>query len=135
MLACNDSELLDAVCNINKIKSLNVAINSSMKSGLLVGVGATIGGLLLGPRGIAIGSLLGGLGTSYAQHGNFRSVSDILKNDLTQAQRTDLVSSLRNLLTMKNVITLAMLMTDKGLQDCILMLIRTFLKKIFNYEI
>ncbi|XP_008555476.1 protein C19orf12 homolog [Microplitis demolitor] len=126
----SDSELINVICDLSEIKSMKVAVSSSVKSGLLVGAAATVGGLLLGPRGIAIASLIAGLGTSYAMDGEFRSVPDILKNDLTREQQENLANAVRNLLSAKNVMSLAMLMTDKGLQDALVSLIHNFLKSL-----
>lgn len=74
--------------------------------------------------------MIAGLGTSYAMDGEFRSVPDILKNDLTREQQENLANAVRNLLSAKNVMSLAMLMTDKGLQDALVSLIHNFLKSL-----
>lgn len=57
MMSYNDNELINVICDISEIKSMKVAVKSSLQSGVVVGAAATVGGLLLGPRGIAIGKL------------------------------------------------------------------------------
>lgn len=53
----NEPELLGKIFNIMEIKSMKVAVSSSMKSGILVGTATTLGALLFGPRGVAVGMM------------------------------------------------------------------------------
>ncbi|CAD6227524.1 GSCOCG00001207001-RA-CDS [Cotesia congregata] len=134
MMFYNDKKLMNVICEISEIKSMKVAVKSSLQSGIVVGTAAAVGGLLLGPRGIAIGSILGGLGTSFAMEGQFKPVPEILKNDLTEKQKNELMKAVRNLLTAKNIMTLSMLITEKGVLEALVKLIRNLLKTL-NYDL
>lgn len=54
----NQEVLFDNIFDIFEIKSMKCTIKNSMNSGLIAGAAATVGALLLGPRGAAIGMLL-----------------------------------------------------------------------------
>ncbi|KAK0098503.1 hypothetical protein PV326_007764 [Microctonus aethiopoides] len=105
----NEPELLGKICNIMEIKSMKVAVSSSMKCGILVGTATTLGALLFGPRGVAVGGVLGSLATSYMMDGSFKSVPDIILTETTDAQRQALFEDIVNLLNAENIYNISML--------------------------
>ncbi|KAH0564207.1 hypothetical protein KQX54_010222 [Cotesia glomerata] len=134
MMSYNNKELMNVICDISEIKSMKVAVKSSLQSGIVVGTAAAVGGLLLGPRGIALGSILAGLGTSFAMEGQFKPVPEILKNDLTEKQKNELMKAIRNLLTAQNIMTISMLLTERGVLEALVRLISNFLKNL-SYDL
>ena len=48
-------ELMQAIALLARQRNLQVTISQSLKSGVVVGLAATICGLLFGPRGLAVG--------------------------------------------------------------------------------
>ncbi|CAD6227525.1 GSCOCG00001208001-RA-CDS [Cotesia congregata] len=134
MMSYNDNELINVLCEITEIKSMRVAVKSSLQSGVVVGTAAAVGGLLLGPRGIAIGGLAASLGTAMAMERRFKSVPEILRNDLTAKQKNELMKAVRKLLTAKNIMTVAMLISERGVLQTLIRLISNFLKRL-NYNL
>ncbi|XP_011314162.1 protein C19orf12 homolog [Fopius arisanus] len=106
-LSENTEELLRVVCDIGEIKSMRVALQSSVKAGVIVGATTTVCGLLLGPWGVALGGTLAGATTAYAMNGKFRSVPDVLINELNKAQQLRLALAVKNILTQQNILTIA----------------------------
>ncbi|KAG8034683.1 hypothetical protein G9C98_007759 [Cotesia typhae] len=134
MMSYSDNELMNVICDISEIKSMKIAVKSSFQSGAIVGTAVTVGGLLFGPRGIAIGGILGGLGASFAMEGKFKSVPEILTNDLTAKQKKEMMDAIRKLLTVENIMTVAMLITERGVLEALVNLISNFLKNL-NYDL
>ena len=53
----NSHELISLVSDITRHEDIRVSIQSSVKGGVIAGLGATLGGILLGPAGLIIGNL------------------------------------------------------------------------------
>ena len=51
----NTTELLNVVSKLTKDKQVRVTVTESLKGGLTTGAAATVGGILLGPIGLAVG--------------------------------------------------------------------------------
>ncbi|XP_034949616.1 protein C19orf12 homolog [Chelonus insularis] len=136
--SCNNSELISIICELNEIKAMRVTVNKCLSSGLMVGVAATLGGLLLGPRGIALGGIVAGVTASALNEGEFRSVPDILMNDLSEEQTRRLANSIRSLLSQENIMTVAALsmrmMSEAGFRETLRSVIEMFLKEL-NFSI
>ncbi|XP_063859455.1 protein C19orf12 homolog isoform X3 [Scylla paramamosain] len=89
----NTVEILSLVTQVCEEEKLQVPIKESLKGGLIAGTTTTIGGLLGGPIGLAIGGTVGGLTAAYLAQDKFRSVADVIRNDLTPLQKERLSSS------------------------------------------
>ncbi|XP_026477675.1 protein C19orf12 homolog [Ctenocephalides felis] len=79
----NQRELLQAVSQISELQSMRVTIRQSGKWGLITGAAVFGGGLLLGPTGLALGGIIGGCAGALKSRGQFKSVAEVLMNDLT----------------------------------------------------
>lgn len=66
--------------------------------------------------------------------GQFKPVPEILKNDLTAKQKKEMMDAIRQLLTAENIMTVAMLMTERGVLEALVKLISNFLKTL-NYDL
>ena len=53
------NEVCQIISTLSDDSGLKVTVNESMKGGLLTGIVCTLGGLVLGPAGLAIGGTLG----------------------------------------------------------------------------
>lgn len=90
-------ELMSVVVDVMSHENARTTTNASLKGGLLAGIGAVIGGLALGRSGLTIGGLLGGLyGTATCT--DFKTVYEIIRDDLSSEQRESLANRLRRLL-------------------------------------
>lgn len=51
----NSQELILLVSDVTRHEDIRISIKSSVKGGVITGVAATLGGILLGPPGLVIG--------------------------------------------------------------------------------
>ncbi|KAJ8962540.1 hypothetical protein NQ318_000932 [Aromia moschata] len=94
MMVSKHKESLIEVCQIlAEQQHLQVTVKSAAKSALITGVGAFFGALIAGPIGVAVGGTLASVTTAVATKGTYKSVVDILKNDLTPDQQGRLAAS------------------------------------------
>uniref|UniRef100_U5EZ00 Uncharacterized protein n=1 Tax=Corethrella appendiculata TaxID=1370023 RepID=U5EZ00_9DIPT len=82
-------ELMSAISIITDEHNMRVTLKQSTKGAMLAGGFCFVGGLLAGPVGLAIGGAIGGL-TAANVCSNFKSVSQVINEDLTVAQREEL---------------------------------------------
>ncbi|XP_050726911.1 protein C19orf12 homolog isoform X2 [Eriocheir sinensis] len=94
----NTSEILTLVTQVCEEEKLRVPVKESLKGGAIAFATTTVGGLLAGPVGLAVGGTVGGLTAAFLSHGKFKSVADVIRNDLTVAQREQLSNSVRNII-------------------------------------
>ncbi|KAJ8688379.1 hypothetical protein QAD02_024174 [Eretmocerus hayati] len=131
-------DILNAISDLAKIREMKIALNVSAQCGLIASISTMLGGLVGGPRGIAIG---GSLGTALAYfHGNgkFKSVPEILANDATPQQKEKLADAIRNLVTPENIFTIiqftAALQNNQFLMEQVIKLVRNFLMSDMGYN-
>ncbi|XP_012263829.1 protein C19orf12 homolog isoform X2 [Athalia rosae] len=82
--------LLLAVSKLTELETVRVSIKESFKGAAIAGVTTLVGGLFLGPIGLAIGGAAGGCTAAYMAKDKFRSVPDIIIHDLTPQQQKEL---------------------------------------------
>ncbi|CAD7091332.1 unnamed protein product [Hermetia illucens] len=82
----------NALADIADNEDLRVTVKSSVKGAGITAIGALLGGLVGGRRGLLAGGTIGALAAT-AMADDFRSVGDIIRNDLTSSQREELVES------------------------------------------
>ncbi|XP_052542817.1 protein C19orf12 homolog [Tympanuchus pallidicinctus] len=71
-------QMMQLLCRVAQEKGMTAAVQHSGEGALLVGITAFVGGLLGGPRGIAVGGALGGLLGAWMTSGQFKPVPQIL---------------------------------------------------------
>ena len=77
-------EVLTVLCEERK---LMVAVRESGKGALLTGGVAGLGGLLLGPLGLALGGAVGGCLAAWRAQGTFKPLIEVILVDMKQDQR------------------------------------------------
>ena len=88
-------EVLTVLCEERK---LMVAVRESGKGALLTGGVAGLGGLLLGPLGLALGGAVGGCLAAWRAQGTFKPLIEVILVDMKQDQRDRMVECLRDVL-------------------------------------
>ncbi|XP_074645197.1 protein C19orf12-like [Tubulanus polymorphus] len=71
-------DLLKLLGTLSDEANLRVNVKESVKGGLIAGLSTAIGGVLLGPPGLAIGGAFGGCTAAYMANGKFKPLSQIL---------------------------------------------------------
>ena len=92
------SSVLEVMTVLSEEKELRVTVTESGKGALLTGGVAGLGGLLLGPLGLALGGAVGGCLAAWRAQGNFKPVMEVILYDLKQEQRERMVESVRTVL-------------------------------------
>ena len=88
-------EMLAVLCEERKMM---VAVTESGKGALLTGGVAGLGGLLLGPLGLALGGAVGGCLAAWHAQGKFKPLMEVILVDMKQDQRDKMVDCLRDVL-------------------------------------
>lgn len=89
----NTNEVMTVLGQLADQHNVKVAVKHSMICGLAVGVATAIGGLLMGPLGLAVGGTLGSVVAAVKTSGEFKSVSQVILEDMTPYQQTQLAAS------------------------------------------
>ncbi|KAF5889266.1 protein C19orf12, partial [Clarias magur] len=76
---------------------MKAAVKGSVKGGAVAGGSAAVGGLLLGPAGLAVGGAVGGLLGWWMTSGQFKPVPQILM-ELPSQEKQQLYSDIRAIL-------------------------------------
>ena len=126
-------EVLTVLCQERK---LMVTVTESGKGALVTGGIAGLGGLLLGPLGLALGGAVGGCIAAWQAQGKFRPVMEVILHDMRQEQRDRMVESLRNVLAdveaSDAIALLAVVQGNQALQQRVLSEMVTFLGRQCN---
>ncbi|TRY61416.1 hypothetical protein TCAL_06685 [Tigriopus californicus] len=97
-MVISSSDLLQVVSLLSAEQNLQVTVNQSLKGGAIAGLGAFLGGLALGPRGLAIGGASGGLLAAVLAEDSFKSVADVIRYDMKNDDREQLVALVRGII-------------------------------------
>ncbi|KAH8354291.1 hypothetical protein KR084_006168 [Drosophila pseudotakahashii] len=85
-------ELLLALCNLANTKHARVVIKESSKGGAIVGASAlaVTSGFLLGPVGLALGVIIGGVTAFASTRNKCKQISAFIMEDLSKEERQKL---------------------------------------------
>lgn len=159
-------EFLRGVAILADNRNMRVTLRQSGKGAAVCGAMCFIGGLIGGPVGLAVGGTLGGV-TAYrmtgskehffsSHHSNhtisqyllnyscsfmldFRSVGDIIRNDLTQEEKWRLhehiVNSVRQINPADVAMLLPLILNTPSLQEAVLKTVVSFITNEMRYQI
>jgi len=91
-------EVINILSKLSDESGLKVTVNESIKGGLIAGTACTIGGVLLGPPGLAIGGAIGGCIAYVIGDGKFKPVSRVITHEMKSEDREQLVNSVHTIL-------------------------------------
>lgn len=135
----NVKQFMDGVSELTDHHNIRVAIKQSGKGAALCGATCFVGGILLGPVGLAAGGAVGGLVAAYMTRGTFRSVGDIIRNDLTDSQRERLyyhiTESIREVDGSDLVTLLPLVLSATNVQQAVLQSVISFMVKEMQLRI
>merc|ERR1739848_390503 len=98
-------------------RNLRVTVTESGKGALVAGGVAGLGGLVLGPIGLAIGGSVGGCLAAYLGQGKFKPLAMVIMEDIKEEQRVNAVRGIVDNLDAGDAMTLIALVTsNEGLR-------------------
>ena len=90
-------ELIHVITTLSDDSGLRVTVSESVKGGLIAGTACTIGGLVFGPPGLAVGGAIGGCIAYLIGDGKFKPVSKVILYEMKEEDRRLLVQSVSNI--------------------------------------
>jgi len=134
VLSYND--IMELLRVLSDDKNLRVTVTESGKGALVAGGVAGIGGLVLGPVGLALGGTVGGCLAAYMGHGKFKPLAKVIMEDIKDDQKLQLVNAVRGVmgnLDAGDAVTLIALVTSNdGLRNRVVTEMITFLSRQCN---
>ncbi|CAH1163567.1 unnamed protein product [Phaedon cochleariae] len=128
-----NKEIMELCEMLAEHENLKVSIKEATKGAFCVGFGAFAGALLAGPVGLAVGGTIASVTTAWRSRYSYRSVVDVLRNDLTPEQKRKLVDSVQNLISKIKpedcLKLLTLVLTNASLKEAVLTEIGCFLLK------
>ncbi|XP_026477671.1 protein C19orf12 homolog [Ctenocephalides felis] len=108
-------QIIQAVSQLTELEEMQITFKESAKWAAITGAAVLTGGMLLGPVGLALGGIVGGVAGAIQGQGNFKSAAEIILNDLSASEQRQLAARLQGLLNnvlIEDVAVLAMFLTD-----------------------
>ncbi|XP_075227021.1 protein C19orf12 homolog [Lycorma delicatula] len=106
----NQHEIIGVLAQLAEEREIKVAVTESLKGAALVGAATFIGGILLGPLGLAAGGIAGGITAAASSKNSFRPVAKVILEDMSPKQQALLASRVHNILREFNVTDLVLLL-------------------------
>ncbi|XP_017314110.1 protein C19orf12 homolog isoform X2 [Ictalurus punctatus] len=131
-------DVMQMCCEVSSNRQMKAAVRNSGKGAVVAGGSAFLGGLLLGPAGIAVGGAVGGLLGWGMTSGQFKPVPQILMELPPQQQRklyTNVMAVLGSLDWTDALQLIALVMGNASMQERIIATILTYVTNELHAEI
>ncbi|CAL8104742.1 unnamed protein product [Orchesella dallaii] len=125
----NVQEIMEACEVLSRQDNLNVCIQESLKGAAMAGIGSFVGGVLMGPVGIAIGATVGGVaGSSVCKQ--YKPLYQIMQ-EMSEADKQRLANHMQRVLNDLDISDAVVLMAL--VRDPTAMGRDTLVKELGNY--
>ncbi|KDR15699.1 protein C19orf12 homolog [Zootermopsis nevadensis] len=135
----NSRELLNVVAQLTDDRHVRATMNESLKGGCIAATTTVLGGLVMGPAGLAFGGVVGGCIAAILSKDKFKSVPQIIMYDMTDNQRERLAASVATVIADFRVEDIAllvpMLLNSPGAKEAVLRSVFTFLQNEMQLQI
>lgn len=125
----NKEQIFRVLIDVCEEAEIYVTAKESVKGALIAGATTFVGGLLMGPPGLAVGGTVGGL-LAYSNSGNFRPVSKVLM-ELPEKKKDYLIqnfsSIVSNLKATDAIMLLAIIRADQVVYQKVIEFIKDFI--------
>ncbi|PNF34775.1 C19orf12-like protein [Cryptotermes secundus] len=135
----NSREILNVVTELTEDRRVRVTMTESFKGGCIAATTTIIGGMVLGPAGLAIGGAVGGCAAAIMSKDKFKPIPQVIMNDMTDAQRERLVASVSAVIADLRVediaLLLPLLLENRAAKEAILRSVFAFLQTEMQLQI
>lgn len=156
----NTREIINIVADLSREENLRICVSECFKGACITGGSTFLGGMLLGPVGMALGLYfsffiifialknvnafiftggLAGVAMNAARGAQFRPLADVLLNDITPVQQAILVNRVNNIIRdfdVQDAITLGTVVLANGnVRAQVLRLLTEFVRSDLNLQL
>lgn len=131
-------EILNICQVLSEQENLTVTVKEAAKGFCIAGAGASIGALVAGPLGIFVGGTIASAVAAYTTRGKFKSVVEIINNDMTLEQKNRLVEHVERAMqtiSASDLQTLAMILVSPTMKEVIIKEIILYLSRELNLAV
>ena len=131
-------DILKVITTLGDDENLRITVKQSAKGGLIAGVSCTVGGLVAGPPGLAIGGAVGGCLAAYLAGNSFKPLSTVIMYEMKPVDQRALVEAvtkiIQNVDAMDAIELLALTQGSAALKAKILGEVTSYCQQQLNYE-
>ncbi|XP_017134049.1 protein C19orf12 homolog [Drosophila elegans] len=132
-------ELMEAIAIVADERNVRVTVKQSGKGAAICAACSFAGGMLLGPVGLAVGGAAGGIAAYKMTSGSFRPLGEVILNDLTDAQREQLVQhvskAVADIHPTDFVMLLPLIVQNASIQQAVLNTVMSFVTNELRMQI
>ncbi|XP_017036794.1 protein Nazo [Drosophila kikkawai] len=129
-MSVSTQELIRALTILVDNENVQVTFQESAKGAAVCALSALLGGLLLGPRGLALGGGIGAIAAYGLTEGKFKSLGEIIANDLSESDREALrdhvVNAISNIRPIDAVEVVGLILRNEDIRNVALNAVRSF---------
>lgn len=130
----NTQDLMDGISVLADQQNMRVTVKQSCKGAMICAATCFVGGMILGPVGLAIGGTAGGISAAMMSKGSFKPVSEIIRNDLTVQEREMLtekiIGAVREFEPTDLALLLPLIMGNPSIQQSVLRTVTSFISEL-----
>ncbi|XP_017036795.1 protein Nazo-like [Drosophila kikkawai] len=129
-MSVSTQELIKALSILVDNENVQVTFQESAKGAAVCVLSALLGGLLLGPRGVALGGGIGAIAAYGLTEGKFKPLSEIIASDLSKSEREALrdhvVNAIFNIRRIDAVQVVGLILSIEDIRNFALNKVRSF---------